>query len=96
MLSPVSKLLALAVVLLSGIGCGRQSPAFTLDIETLRELSPETTAGISYEVDDGTVLVTVIDKHGDGHIHRLVLGNTASSQALKLLDEKQAELGRRK
>jgi hypothetical protein len=65
-------------------------------METLRQLSPETTAGINYEVDGGTVFVTVIDKHGDGHIHRLVLGDATRQQALELLGQKQTELGNRK
>jgi len=85
----------LVVLLLCCTGCARESSAFTLDIEALRQLSPETTAGITYEEDRGTVFVTVIDKHGDGHIHRLVLGDVTRAQALELLDQKQAELGQR-
>jgi hypothetical protein len=65
-------------------------------MEALRQLSPETTAGIDYEVDGDTVFVTVIDKHGDGHIHRLVLGDSTRPQALELLGQKQTELGNRK
>ena len=85
----------LVVLLLSCTGCARESSTFTLDIEALRQLSPETMAGITYEEDRGTVFVTVIDKHGDGHIHRLVLGDVTRAQALELLGQKQAELGQR-
>ena len=95
MLSGVPALLAAHIVLiLACVGCGRESAAFTLDVETLRRLSPETTAAITYEEDDGIIFVTVIDKHGDGHIHQLVLGHTTRSQALELLGQKQAEVGR--
>jgi hypothetical protein len=76
-------------------GCAEEPSVFTLDIAALRQLSPETTAGITYEEDGGTVFVTVIDKHGDGHIHRLVLGELTRAQALELLGQKQAELGQR-
>jgi hypothetical protein len=97
MSSHAPKWLAVLVVLfLSCIGCARKSSAFTLDIEALRQLSPETTAGITFEEDRGTVFVTVIDKHGDGHLHRLVLGDVTRAQALELLGRKQAELGQRK
>jgi hypothetical protein len=89
-----SALLAgLLVILLCCAGCARESPAFTLNIEALRQLSPETTAGITYEEDRDAVFVTVIDKHGDGHVHRLVLGDVTRAQALELLSQKQAELG---
>ena len=83
----------LVVLIMTCAGCARESPAFTLDIEALRQLGPETTAGITYEEDRGTIFVTVIDKHGDGHIHRLILGDVTREQALGLLDKKQAELG---
>ena len=85
----------LFVLFLCCTGCARESSAFTLDIETLRQLSPDTTADINYEVDGVTVFVTVVDKHGDGHIHRLVLGDTSQAQALELLRQKKAELGKR-
>lgn len=88
-------LAGLLVLLLCCGGCARESPAFTLDVATLRQLSAETTAGITYEEDRGTVFVTVIDKHGDGHIHRLILGEVTRAEALELLGQKQAELGRR-
>jgi hypothetical protein len=86
----------LCVLFLHCTGCARESSAFTLDIEELRQLSPETTAGITYEERRGSVFVTVIDKHGDGHMHRLVLGNATRTQALELLEQKQAEMGQLK
>jgi hypothetical protein len=97
MSSHASVFLAAPVVLfLSCAGCTRESAAFTLDIEALRQLGPENTAGITYEEDRGTVFVTVTDKHGDGHKHRLVLGDATRVQALELLRQKQAELEQRK
>jgi hypothetical protein len=72
------------------------SSVFTIDMETVRQLSAETTARVTYEEARGTVFVTVIDKHGDGHVHRLVLGDATRTQALELLGRKQAELAQRK
>jgi hypothetical protein len=94
---PIPALTAgLCVLFLHCTGCARESPAFTLDIEELRQLSHETTAGITYEEHRGGVVVTVVDKHGDGHMHQLVLGNATRTQALELLEQKQAELGQPK
>ncbi|HUQ30523.1 MAG TPA: hypothetical protein VM095_00310 [Pyrinomonadaceae bacterium] len=96
MSSRVSAFVAgLAVLILGLAGCARESSAFTLEIDALRQLSPESTAGITYEERRGTMYVTVIDKHGDGHVHRLILGDVTRAQALELLGQKQAELGRR-
>jgi hypothetical protein len=86
-------LASLLALFLYCTGCARESSAFPLDIEALRQLSPETTAGITYEEGGGTVFVTIVDKHGDGHIHRLVLGDVTRAQALELLGQKKAELG---
>ncbi len=91
-----ASLVAFIVLFVGCAGCSRQSPTFTLDIQTLRQLGPANTSSITYEEDDGFVLVTVTDKYGDGHIHRLLLGETTRAQALELLKQKQAELGQRK
>lgn len=87
---------ALISLFLGCLCCAQESSTFTLDIETLRQLSPENSAGITYDEDQGTLLVTVIDKHGDGHIHRLLLADMTRPQALELLRKKPAELERRK
>jgi hypothetical protein len=87
---------ALIVLGLGCTGCARTSAEFTLDMEALRLLSPETTAGITYEESGGDLLVTVIDNHGDAHIHRLLLGDQTRPEALKLLRSKQVELEQRK
>ena len=84
----------LLVIFLFFAGCARESSAFTLDVEALRQLSPETAAGITYEENRATVYVTVIDKHGDAHRHRLIVGNVTRAQAIELLRQKKTELGR--
>lgn len=92
-----SAFLVALVVLLSGCsGNAQDSSAFTLTIEALRQLGPETTAGFTYEEDRGAIFVTVIDRYGDGHIHRLDLGDLTRAEALDLLAKKQAEFGHRK
>jgi hypothetical protein len=93
----VTTLLATLVgIFLGCTGCARQSSAFTLDIETLRHLSPEDAAGIAFEEDEGVLLVTVTDKYGDSHIHRLSLEGSSRAKAIELLGQKQLELQRRK
>ena len=87
---------ALVVLVLGCSGNAQDSSAFTLTVEALRQLSPETTAGFTYEEDRGAILVTVIDKYGDAHIHRLVLGGLTRAEALALLAQKQAEFRRGK
>ena len=77
-------------------GCTRTPSDFTLDIATLERLNPETTAGITYEEKDGVLLVSVVDRYGDGHVHRLELGDLTRAQARELLRQKQIELGRGK
>jgi hypothetical protein len=90
-------LLATLAVLASGCtGNAPDSSPFTLTIEALRQLSPETTAGFTYEEDRGAIFVTVIDRYGDGHIHRLVPGDLSQAEALDLLEQKQAEFERSK
>jgi hypothetical protein len=97
MSAPITACLAVLALLSLGCGgCARKSAEFTLDMEALRQLSPETTAGITYEESPGGVRVTIIDKHGDGHVHRLLLGDLTQAQALELLRSKQAELEQRK
>lgn len=92
-----SVFLAALVVLVSGCtGNAQDSSAFPLTIETLRQLSPENTAGLTYEEDDGAIFVMVIDRYGDGHIHRLILGDLTRAEALDLLARKQAEFGQGK
>jgi hypothetical protein len=84
------------VLFLACTACERETSAFPLTVETLRTLNPENTAGISYEVDDDVVFVTVTDKYLDAHIHRLFLGNLTRTQAIELLKQKQLELEQRK
>jgi len=90
-----SAVLVAFVGLLVVCGCARESPAFTLDVEMLAKLGPETTAGITYEEKGDELFVLVTDRYGDGHTHRLVLGNATRAQALELLRKKQIELQRK-
>lgn len=82
--------------LLACAGCERESSGLTIDMETLRRLDPETTAGITWEESYGTVMVTVIDRYGDGHMHHMIPGDATRAQVLEVLRQKQAELERRK
>jgi len=82
---------------LGAAGCGpHQSSAFPLSVETVRQLSPTNTAQISFQEHGGEILVTVVDKSGDSHIHRLNYEGISRQQALELLKQKQAELETRR
>ena len=74
-------------------GCKPEGSAFPLTIETLQRLTPENTSSIAFQERDGDILVSVTDKYGDGHVHRLVLGSTSKEVAIRLLQQKQAEIG---
>ena len=82
---------------LGAAGCGRQqSSAFPLNVETVRQFSPTNTAQISFQERGEEIFVTVVDKHGDGHIHKLGYEGISRQQALELLKQKQAELEARR
>jgi len=86
--------LAALVALLAA--CAREPTEFPLDAETLRRLNSENTAAIHYHEEGGALLVTVIDRSGDAHVHRLIAKDLTLSQSLDLLERKQAELQQRK
>lgn len=65
---------------------------FPLSIQTLRELGPTNTRAISFEESGAGILVTVTDRHGDAHVHKLEHDGASREEALKLLRRKQAEL----
>ena len=78
---------------LGATGCRQQqSSAFPLSVETVRQMSPTNTAQISFQERDGEIFVTVVDKLGDGHIHKLSYEGISRQQALELLKQKQTEL----
>ena len=78
---------------LGAAGCGQhQSLAFPLSLETVRQLSATNTAQISFQERGKEIFVTVVDKHGDGHIHKLSYEGISRQQALDLLKQKQTEL----
>jgi hypothetical protein len=81
-------------VFLGCTSCAPQPSGPSLDMETLRLLDPYSTRAIEFEERGGNILVTVVDKYGDAHVHHLVLGEGESrTQALELLRRKQDELG---
>ena len=82
---------------LCAAGCGRQqSSAFPLSVETVRQMSATNTAQISFQERGEEIFVTVVDKHGDGHIHKLSFEGISRQQALELLKQKQTELETRR
>lgn len=94
MIEPPKRVYALsAVLLLSVAGCGDRYRALpTITLETVQQLSRDDTHYLSYEIEDDQILVTVVDRHGDGHVLRLAPGRLAPAEAVERLDRKQAEL----
>ena len=81
-----------SVLCFGAVGCTGKSSAFPLSLETVRQLSSTNTAQISFVERGGDLFVSVTDRHGDSHIHKLDLGTNSKPQALELLNQKQAEL----
>jgi hypothetical protein len=85
-------LAASCTVCLAVVGCNGRSSAFPLSLQTVRELTPTNTAQITFQEHGGEIFVTVVDKSGDGHIHKLSRGTNSPLQALEILRQKQTEL----
>ena len=96
MLRFVHLLAASAVLCTSVTGCLGEPSAFPLSLQTVRDMSPANTAGIEFEVKRGHVFVSVQDRHGDAHLHKLDPAGLSTEQAVDLLRRKQAELAARK
>ena len=77
---------------LSAIDCKREPAAFPLSLQTVRQLNPANTTQISFEERGGEIFVSVTDKHGDRHIHRLNYEGVSKREALDLLKQKMSEL----
>lgn len=89
---PLASLLA-AILCLGSVGCTKQPRTHPdLSLPTLAQLSAANTTRISFEEKNGDILVTMTDRHGDSHLHRLDLGGVSKSEALSLLRQKQSEL----
>jgi hypothetical protein len=59
-------------------------------------MNPTNTAQISFEERGGEIFVTVVDKYGDGHIHKLSYEGISKQKALEMLKQKQTELETRR
>jgi hypothetical protein len=90
-----SAIVAVGIAIGLVCGCARKPEALPIHLDTIRGLSAADTREIRVEEEDEEILVTVVDKHGDGHIHSLELGGSTKAQALELLSRKQSELSKR-
>ena len=77
---------------LGEIGCKPRSSASPLTIQSVREIEPVNRTQISFEEKGGEIFVSVIDKYGDTHLHRLTYEGVSKEQALEILKQKKAEL----
>lgn len=80
---------------LSGGGCTKQTPAHPLSLDAVAQMSAADTVEISFEERNSDLFVSVTDKHGDSHIHKLNIGDATKQQALTILAQKKAELEKR-
>jgi hypothetical protein len=70
-------------------GCKQKPSAFPLSLATLEQIH---SGQLSFEERDGEVFVSVTDRSGDCHIHRLDYGEHSRQEALDILRKKQTEL----
>lgn len=89
-------LAAFAGLFLGEIGCKPRASAFPLTIQSVRELDPINQTRISFEEKGGQILVSITDKDGDAHLHRLNYEGVSKEQALEVLKQKKAELETRR
>ena len=66
-------------------GCAPKASGFPLDVQTIAGLTSDNTAQISYVESSAGILVTIIDKSGDSHVHQLTLAGMSRQQALEIL-----------
>jgi hypothetical protein len=64
-----------------------------LDLAVLERITDGT---ISHELRWGRIFVTTVDRFGDGHIHLLHHSDISKRDALRMVQEKEAELKQRK
>ncbi len=86
---------ACAGLMLGGWGCGPRSTASSaipLTMQSLREITPTNSTHISFEEKGGEIFVSVADRFGDAHIHKLIYEGISRQQALEILKQKQTEL----
>jgi hypothetical protein len=59
-------------------------------------MSPTNSEHISFEERGGEIFVSVGDRSGDAHIHKLIYEGISKQQALEILKQKQTELETRR
>ena len=93
MISRHANLLTVCLALCLGlVGCTKKSSAFPLSVQAVQQMSPTNSMRISFEERSGEIFVSVTDKFGDSHIHKLELGTLSKQQAVAILKQKQIEL----
>jgi len=88
-------LIVCSALCLGAIGCSGKSSAFPLSIQEVRQMSAINLTHIFLEERGGEIFVSVTDRFGDRHIHKLELGTVSRQQALDILKQKQIELDAR-
>lgn len=80
-------LVSLIIVVINGVTA--KPTGLPLSLQTVRNLKE---GSLSHEVRNGKIMVTVVDKSGDCHVHILHHSEVSQQEALLVLSQKQAEL----
>jgi len=71
---------------------GSQRSYFPMSLATVQKLND---GSLAYCADGDTIVVTVVDRHGDSHVHRLDHTGVPRDKALGILESKRLELQNR-
>ena len=88
----INVLAVCSALCLGTAGCSGKSSAFPLSLQQVRQMSPVNSTHISFEERGGEIFVSVTNKIGDSHIHKLELGAVSRQKSLDILKQKQIEL----
>ena len=91
-ISVLVALILLIILVIHGVRTKPKAIGFPLSLNTVRSLKD---GRLSYEVRNREIImVTVVDKYGDSHIHILDHSGVSQQEALLVLSQKQDELGK--
>lgn len=89
----ITKMLPVMFTLCLAIsGCNSETPYYPLSLETLQSLTRENTSSISYEEKGEDIIVSITDKSGDSHLHKLLPESASKETLILTLQQKQAEI----
>jgi hypothetical protein len=88
----VTTIACFLVTLAVAAGCNPEPSGFPLSIGTVQKIE---SGSLNYEEREGKIMVSVVDRFGDCHIHVLNHDGMTKAQALSILKTKQEDLKKR-